>query len=117
MLPAIAAPFALGAGWWLWYQGRSESRHWRFAAVIIGFAAATVNAVTYYGWLAWTLTVPPSDDRPRTILRVHDFLANNVAFWMVIVALTAAVVGKGRGQWALGIAAVIGFCLWVRLAG
>jgi hypothetical protein len=49
------------------------------------------------------------------VWRVKALLGDNVAGWLIVVALADATIGKGKARIPVAISALTGFLLWIRL--
>jgi hypothetical protein len=111
LLSLLVGPhLALGTAWafWAWSPSRFQPPRWRTILLFSGLLACSLNIAIFWVYLIW--------------LRFHQ---TDLSWWkgrdnfegvcdfLVGLALTSAVFGKGRARLPVGIAAVTGFLLWV----
>jgi hypothetical protein len=109
-VPLFATPVVVGLGWWTWSRtGDVERTRWRATALFVAALAATANAGLFYLWVAYRLLAGPT----QKVWAVQDFLADNIALYLVLVALLGTLAGTGRGRILIALSALMGFMLWV----
>lgn len=111
LLSLLVVPhLALGIAWVFWVRSPSrwQPPKWRSTLLFSDLLACSINIAVFWIYLTW-LNAHKTDLswwKGRDIFEgVSDFL--------VCLALTSAVFGKGRARLPVAIAAVTGFLLWV----
>ena len=109
-IPFAGVPIVVGLSWWMWLRIReSMGSRLRRTTLTVGVLAATTNAITYYSWLAYRVA---SGGSP-TGWRLNEMLGDDVGLPLCVLAAVGAVAGPGVIRVYLGLAAILGFLLWV----
>jgi len=106
-----AGPILAALSWWRRARATTiEFPRWRAGALATAMTAASLNLLVFYGWLLFRVTADQFDER---IGASYDFWGNWIGLPLILIGLTGAAVGKGRGRFLTTILALIGFMLWV----
>jgi hypothetical protein len=107
-VPLLATPIVVAVAWWFWHARDRDVSRWRAIVLLVGLAAVTASAATYYGWLAYRLSASNSAEA----FRLKELLANNVGIYLALAALSCAIVGKGGARIPVGVAGIMEIFLW-----
>ncbi|HEV2424017.1 MAG TPA: hypothetical protein VGZ29_04225 [Terriglobia bacterium] len=107
---------SLGAAVFAWVQWfslgeRFQPPKWRSFLAVAGLSAATLEIVVLVLFEAYALIVGSFSYRARTI-----FIWGRVASYLCVIALLAAVLGKGRIRIPVALSAVATEAIWFALA-
>jgi hypothetical protein len=110
-LPLGAALISIGHAWRRWLQrDRSTPEKWREKALLLGLLAASLSTLAYCLWLTYHAA---AGDVPLVWRMKH--VSGEFGTSLFLLALLAAVVGKGAYREALGIAGIVGIFLWMEV--
>jgi hypothetical protein len=107
----LGTPILIGISWWNWLRRDRALRSRRVQSLRIGLAAASANALMYYGWCAYATVASNSD----TIWQLNNTLGNYIAVPLVLLAMIGAIAGKGAARLPLALSAVMGLFLWINI--
>jgi hypothetical protein len=111
-LGLIGTPVSVGLAWWLRLnQNQAQENALRRAATLVALLSASINGVIYYTWLLYRLAIGSN----AAVWKMKAGLAD-IGTWLVVLAFTGAMVGKGGSRIPIAICAVLGFVNWVPLA-
>jgi hypothetical protein len=111
LLSLLVAPhLALAIAWAFWLRSRSrfQSPKWRTTLLFAGLLACSLNIAIFWVYLIWL----SFHKAGLSWWKGRDHF-EAVCDFLIYLALTSAVFGKGRARLPVAIAAVTGFLLWV----
>jgi hypothetical protein len=110
-LPLGAVLISIGHAWRRWDRRHSStSAAWRETILFLGLLAASLSTLAYCTWLTYRIA---AGDAPLVWRTKH--ISGNFGTSLFLLALLAAVVGKGAYREALGIAGIVGIFLWMEV--
>jgi hypothetical protein len=92
-------PVLVSICWWLWFnRGGPPGKTWRVSVLLVGLIATSSNAVLYYAWLSYSQVVYRTSPGSLDPGIMRNSLGNNLAVPLVMVALGAAIIGRGAAR-------------------
>lgn len=108
LIALFGSPISIALAWWGWFHRQAFPQpKWRAIVFFSGLLASTGNFVLWWCWVVWLRFHFTPDS-----WKVGDPISS-VALCLLFYSVVAAIMGKGRFRFLLGLSGVVAILPWI----